>query len=59
MTGKLMNLISPDSVKMSSVTVKPKNIFQRTENINAALSAAKKLGIHVVNIGAQDIIDGR
>ena len=54
-----MNLISPDSVKMSSVTVKPKNIFQRTENINAALSAAKKLGIHVVNIGAQDIIDGR
>lgn len=35
------------------------NIFQKTENLNIALNAAKKIGCTVVNMGAQDIVEGR
>jgi hypothetical protein len=57
---KLINMIQPDAVDFANVNIKTTlNIFQKTENINTAISAAKKLGISVVNIGAQDIIEGR
>lgn len=35
------------------------NVFQKTENLNIALTAARHIGCHVVNIGSSDIIAGR
>jgi hypothetical protein len=57
---KLVNMIWEGAVDMSTINTKRQlNIFQMTENINAAIIAAKKLGISVVNIGADDIIAGK
>lgn len=33
--------------------------FRRTENLNLALQSAKAIGATVINVGAQDIVDGR
>ena len=35
------------------------SIFKAAENVNKALAAAEDAGLHVVNIGAGDIIAGR
>jgi hypothetical protein len=57
---KLVKMASADAIDLNHINTKAKlNIFQKTENINAAINAAKRLGVSVVNIGAQDIIDGR
>lgn len=59
LSGKLVNLVAPDTIRMSALNTNPKaNLFQRTENVNAALRGAKQI-IHVTNIGAQDVIEGR
>lgn len=34
-------------------------VFKATENANTALAAAEAAGLHVVNIGAGDVIAGR
>ncbi len=34
------------------------NTFTSTENLNLAINSAKAIGCTVVNIGAQDIMDG-
>jgi hypothetical protein len=34
------------------------SVFQRNENLNVVVAAAKTIGCHVVNIGAQDISEG-
>ncbi|KTW30050.1 fimbrin [Pneumocystis jirovecii RU7] len=38
---------------------KPINNFQMTENNNIVINSAKAIGCSVVNIGAQDLIDGK
>ncbi|KAK4047323.1 fimbrin [Microbotryomycetes sp. JL201] len=38
---------------------KPINAFQMTENNNLVISSSKALGLSVVNIGANDIVEGR
>ncbi|KAG4304782.1 hypothetical protein PORY_001835 [Pneumocystis oryctolagi] len=38
---------------------KPINHFQMTENNNIVINSAKAIGCSVVNIGAQDLIDGK
>jgi hypothetical protein len=55
----LLNIANPDAVNMTKVNIRPKNIYQKVENLNLALKAAQKIGCHIVNIGTQDIIDGR
>lgn len=37
----------------------PLGLYKSNENLNAALTAAEKAGLQVVNIGASDIINGR
>ena len=44
------------NVPMESKAV---SIFKAAENVNKALAAAEDAGLHVVNIGAGDIIAGR
>jgi plastin-1 len=56
----LINLCCPGAIDHKSLNRKENlNVFQKTENLNLALAAATNLGCHVVNIGAQDIIEGR
>jgi len=37
---------------------KPKLRVQRFENVNVALAFIKRRGIHLTNIGAEDVVDG-
>jgi plastin-1 len=56
----LINLAVPDTIDVRALNRKPKlNIYHKTENLNLALNAARGIGCQVVNIGAQDLIEGR
>lgn len=56
----LINLAVPDTIDVRALNRKEKlNVYTKTENLNLALNAAKSIGCQVVNIGAQDLIDGR
>jgi plastin-1 len=56
---KLINLASHDAIDERALNIKKElNIYQKTENQNLALNAAKAIGCQIVNIGSQDIIDG-
>lgn len=56
----LINMAVPDTVDFRALNKKEKlNVYEKTENVNLALNAAKAIGCQVVNIGAQDIIDGK
>jgi plastin-1 len=57
---RLINLAVPDTIDDRALNVKEgMNVYHKTENINLALNAAKSIGCQVINIGAQDIIEGR
>jgi len=57
---KLINLAVPDTIDERALNKKDTlNVYQKTENVNLALNAAKSIGCQVVNIGAQDLIEGR
>jgi plastin-1 len=34
------------------------NLYQKTENVNLVINAAKSIGCHIVNVDAQDILEG-
>lgn len=56
----LINLACPDTIDERAINKKEDmNVYQKTENVNLALNAAKSIGCQVVNIGANDIIEGR
>ena len=51
----------PDTIDMRAVNrpdVKPINVYQKTENLNIVLNAARGIGCHIVNIGAADLLNG-
>jgi len=57
---KLINLTAMDTIDERALNTKPNlNVYQRTENLNLALNAAKSIGCQIVNIGSQDILEGR
>lgn len=57
---KLINLAVPDAIDDRALnTNATMNVYQKTENQNLALNAAKAIGCQVINIGAQDLIEGR
>ena len=57
---KLINLAQRDAIDERAMNLKEGlNVYQKTENQNLALNAAKAIGCQVVNIGAQDLIEGR
>mmetsp|Transcript_1789 Transcript_1789/g.1800 ORF Transcript_1789/g.1800 Transcript_1789/m.1800 type:complete len:631 (-) Transcript_1789:462-2354(-) len=57
---KLINLAVPDTIDERALNKRDViNVYQKTENVNLALNAAKSIGCQVVNIGAQDLIEGR
>lgn len=56
----LINLAVPDTIDPRAINQKESlNVYQKSENINLALNAARAIGCQVVNIGAQDLIEGR
>ncbi|TIB64924.1 hypothetical protein E3P77_02933 [Wallemia ichthyophaga] len=62
--SKLINDAVPDTID-ERVLNKPKtrtptlNAFQATENNNIVIQSAKAIGCQVVNIGSQDLVEGR
>ncbi|KAI8928138.1 calponin homology domain-containing protein [Entophlyctis helioformis] len=61
--AKLINDAQPGTIDERVLNVptagKKSNTFQMTENNNVVINSAKAIGCSVVNIGSQDIIDGR
>ncbi|CAE7649151.1 FIM3, partial [Symbiodinium microadriaticum] len=57
---KLINLAVPDTIDERALNKRDSlNVYQKTENNNLAVNAAKTIGCQVINIGAQDLIEGR
>ncbi|WFC93570.1 fimbrin [Malassezia brasiliensis] len=61
--SKLINDAVPDTIDERALNFgkggKGPNNFQMTENNNVVIQSAKAIGCSVVNIGAQDLTDGR
>ncbi|WFC98621.1 fimbrin [Malassezia yamatoensis] len=61
--SKLINDAVPDTIDERVLNLgkagKGPNNFQMTENNNVVIQSAKAIGCSVVNIGAQDLTDGR
>lgn len=57
---KLINLAQFDAIDERAINIKENlNVYQKTENQNLVLNAAKAIGCQVINIGAQDLIEGK
>ena len=57
---KLINIAVADTIDERCLNTKENmNVYQKTENINLALNAAKSIGCQVINIGAYDILEGK
>lgn len=59
---KLINDSVPDTIDtrvLNKPTNKPLNAFQITENNNIVITSSRGIGCSVVNVGAQDIAEGR
>jgi plastin-1 len=53
-------LAVPDTVDERALNTRPSmNVYQKTENQNLAINAAKSIGCQVTNIGAGDLIEAR
>lgn len=58
--SKLINDSAPETIDERVVNMGPKlNLFQMTENNNLVINSAKAIGCNIVNIGSQDLIEGR
>lgn len=57
---KLINCAVPDTIDTRAINKKENlSVYQKIENLNLALNAAKSIGCQIVNIGAQDLLEGR
>ncbi|KAJ3416764.1 hypothetical protein HDV05_000138 [Chytridiales sp. JEL 0842] len=57
--AKLINDSVPGTIDERVLNIKKINTFQMTENNNVVINSAKAIGCSVINIGAQDLIEGR
>uniref|UniRef100_A0A1A8BLW8 Lymphocyte cytosolic plastin 1 n=1 Tax=Nothobranchius kadleci TaxID=1051664 RepID=A0A1A8BLW8_NOTKA len=56
---KMINLSVPDTIDERTMNKKKLTPFTIQENLNLALNSASAIGCHVVNIGAEDLKEGR
>uniref|UniRef100_A0A3P9LG95 Plastin-3 n=2 Tax=Oryzias latipes TaxID=8090 RepID=A0A3P9LG95_ORYLA len=56
---KLINLSVPDTIDERTINKKKLTPFTTQENLNLALNSASAIGCQVVNIGAQDLKEGK
>lgn len=55
----LINVAVPGTVDLSKLNKKENlNVYQMTENVNKAITAAKSIGCQIVNVSGEDIIKG-
>jgi plastin-1 len=57
--AKLINDSVTGTIDERVLNIKKINTFQMTENNNVVINSAKAIGCSVINIGAQDLIEGR
>lgn len=53
-----MNAIKSNAILKSKINEKNPNVFKILENHNLAINAAKEIGLHIINIGANDLSSG-
>lgn len=56
---KLLNSIQDGIINPRHFKLEPKSIHERMQNLSLVFEACQKLGLRIVNIGPQEIIDGR
>lgn len=56
---KMINLSVADTIDERTINKKKLTAFTIQENLNLALNSASAIGCHVVNIGAEDLKEGR
>lgn len=60
---KLVNAAVPETIDERAINLKKRgkdtNVYQKTENLNLCINAAKSIGCSVVNIGPDDLIEGK
>ncbi|XP_065412878.1 plastin-3 isoform X6 [Chrysemys picta bellii] len=56
---KMINLSVPDTIDERAINKKKLTPFIVQENLNLALNSASAIGCHVVNIGAEDLREGK
>ncbi|XP_038658595.1 plastin-2 isoform X4 [Scyliorhinus canicula] len=56
---KMINLSVPDTIDERTINKKKLTPFTIQENLNLALNSALAIGCHVVNIGAEDLKEGK
>ncbi|ETV98398.1 hypothetical protein H310_09086 [Aphanomyces invadans] len=57
---KLINQAVPDTIDFRAVNIKAKlNLYEKTENLNLVINAAKSIGCSIVNIGPSDLLEGK
>lgn len=56
---KLINQSVPDTIDERTINTKKLTAFTTQENLNLALNSASAIGCQVVNIGAQDLKEGK
>lgn len=57
--SKLLNSIQDGIINPRHFKLEPKSIHERMQNLSLVFEACQKLGLRIVNIGPQEIIDGR
>ncbi|TRZ08946.1 hypothetical protein HGM15179_018162 [Zosterops borbonicus] len=57
--SKMINLSVPDTIDERAINKKKLTPFIIQENLNLALNSASAIGCHVVNIGAEDLREGK
>jgi len=55
---KLINDSVPNTIDERAINKKNMNVFKIHENQNLAINSAASIGCSIVNIGAQDLVDG-
>ncbi|XP_068121314.1 plastin-2 [Hyperolius riggenbachi] len=56
---KMINLSVPETIDERAINKKKLTPFTIQENLNLALNSASAIGCHVVNIGAEDLKEGK
>eukprot|EP00124_Ichthyophonus_hoferi_P001652 Ihof_evm13s91 gene=Ihof_evmTU13s91 len=58
LAAKLINVAVPDTIDERALNMKKLTIYTILENQTLVINSAKAIGCNIVNIGAQDLVDG-
>lgn len=55
---KVLDFLEPRSIQWTEVVLEPRSIYERVQNCNRCVHAARKRGLHVEGIAGKDFADG-